>query len=73
MAQLTITIANADVDRVLDALGGYQSLIDGEPNPQSKAQFTQEKIIHFLKTKVKNYESQIAMDAARLASTTDIT
>ena len=72
MAQVTLTIANADVDRVLNALGGYQDLIDGQPNPQTKSQFAQEKIITWLKNRVKNHEANVAAEVARAAANVQV-
>lgn len=70
MAQITITIANSDVDRVLDALGGYNTLIDGLPNPQTKSEFAKENIVSWLKQKVRSYESRQAVLAAAAADGT---
>lgn len=71
MATLSITIPNEIAVRVNDAIAGmygYQDTIDGEPNPQTKAQFSKQQVINFLKETVKAYEANLASEAARLAA-----
>ncbi len=67
MAQLTITIANSDVDRIMDALG-YQETIGGQPNPETKTVFAQRKIIEWIKSNVRQYEGSVAARAARASA-----
>jgi len=64
MAQLTITIPDAKVDAVLNALSerfGYKETIGGEPNPQSKASFVKEKLINYLKSNYREHMGYVAM------------
>jgi hypothetical protein len=67
MAQLTITVANSDVDRIMNALG-YQETINGQPNPETKTAYAQRQIIEWLKSNVRRYEGSIAARAARAAA-----
>ena len=81
MAQITINIPDSVAARVLNGFAanyGYQAtLVDGTPNPQTKAQFTKAKLIEIIKGAVKAAESQAAVETARIAANqsvdTDIT
>lgn len=74
MAQLVITIPDAQAARVLDALGrrwGYADTITdpmdegvGTPNPQTRAVFVREKIARFLKNEAIAQEREEAASAA---------
>lgn len=79
MAQVTFTIPNEIVTRVLDGVAyanGYQDEIDGQPNPESKADFAKRMICVYVKQCVVTYESgqsaQDAGEAARLAAESEI-
>lgn len=75
MAQLTITIPDAQTARVFDAFAaayGYQATIDGQPNPQTRAQFARQKVIEFIKNTVKAQEAQAAADSARSAAAANV-
>ncbi len=55
MANVTITIPDAVVDRVLDAIAGtygYNPLLDG-----TKAQFGKKQLANFAKRTVRDYEA----------------
>lgn len=59
MAQLTITVTYPDNKQIdlrdtLCSAFNYQDLIDGQPNPQTKAQFLTEKCQEHLSTWIKN-------------------
>lgn len=71
MAQRTYTIPNAQVSRVLDGVvyqNGYQDTINGQPNPQTKAQFFDQVTYRFWKDCVRAYEATQAAEDARKAS-----
>ena len=75
MAQITINIPNAVLQRTLDAVcykNGYQDEILDEnenpmPNPQSKAEFAKAWVVSVVKHQVKIYESEQAAKTARQA------
>lgn len=59
---------NASKDAVIDAvcvMGGYQDTIDGQPNPQSKQQFFNERIEQFLRDNYKAAKISAAEKAAK--------
>lgn len=61
MAQLTITIPDADLNRILDAFANqfnYNSATDG-----TKAQFARTQVIRFIRTTVKDSEGKAAKAA----------
>lgn len=78
MATMTITIAPADVTRVVTAICGvfgYQTLIPqpiGPPisNPETPAQFAQRMLITTAKSWVKAWEAQQAAQAATVTANT---
>jgi hypothetical protein len=57
MAQITLTIPNAVLQDVLDALAeGYQPVLpDGSDNPQTRVQFAKEQIRVFITQKTITY------------------
>lgn len=75
MAQVTITIPDAQANRVMDAVAGsygYQATIPDPadpsrqiPNPQGKSAFAKQVVANFLKEVVTAYEANIAADQAR--------
>ncbi len=79
MAQISITIPNGSVARVVNGVCGffnYQAiLIDplGEqtPNPETKNQFAQRMVVVNVKSWVKSFESQQAAEAARADANAD--
>lgn len=67
MAQVTFTIPNEIVTRVLDGIAyanGYQDEIDGQPNPESKPDFARRMIRTYMKQCVVSYEARVAGEAA---------
>jgi len=67
MANITITIPDAIASRVLNGFArryGYAPTIDGEPNPETKAQFAKRKLIELIKQAVREAEVQEASNAA---------
>jgi hypothetical protein len=72
MAQVVITIPDAQVTRVNDAFAavyGYQATLpNGDPNPQTKAQFAKARTIDYIKDVVKSYEAQRDAEVARQAA-----
>lgn len=74
MATLTITLSAAASNEVTDAFGaGYQATIDGQPNPETKAQYARRQIIAMLKRHVINYRERLAAAAAAQGVDPDIT
>lgn len=69
MAQITITIPDAAIPRINDAFAAEFSyratLPDGTPNPQTKGQFTKERVIAYIKAIVTHYEGSAAAQASR--------
>ncbi len=78
MAQISITIPNASVSRVVDGVCGffnYQAILispigEQTPNPETKNQFAQRMVVVAVKSWVKSFESQQAAEAARAAANT---
>lgn len=59
---ITLTIPDADLQRVLDAVAGsfgYNPATDG-----TKGQFTKKYVINFLKRTTKGYEANLAANSA---------
>lgn len=79
MAQITITIPDEILQRVLDGIAGqhgYQTMIEqpeGEPipNPETKAQFAKRMMINWALQSIMAWESLQASEVARLAAITD--
>ena len=67
MFTLTINFANDAMNaRIRNAFAtayGYQDTIDGEPNPETKAQFRDTRIKEYIKEIVKSVETQAALAA----------
>jgi hypothetical protein len=62
MATITVTIPDPVAPRVIDALSigmGYQTTIDGNPNPETKGAFAKRQLILWVMAVVKNYEASI--------------
>ena len=80
MAQITISINDNDVSRVLDAFEtkfGYQSQVpDGDgnpiPNPESRVQFAKRMLAVEIKRIVKREEARAAADIAAAATEPDV-
>jgi hypothetical protein len=71
MATLSITIPDAVVPRVRAAFAAqydYRPVVDGQPNPETLAQFTARKIREYVKGVVKAAESLAAAETARRAA-----
>ena len=67
MATITITIPDEHLTRAIDAIAGsfgYRELIDGEPNPETKAQYSRRKIATALRHRILAYEQEQARTAA---------
>ena len=64
---IQFTIQDIDLQDYIDAFGAdYQETIDGEPNPQTKAQFAKQQAANVLASEVLNYRK--AKQRANLAS-----
>lgn len=79
MATVTFTIPNGILSRVLDGVAyanGYQDVIDGQPNSESKADFAKRMIRLYVKQCVISYESanagKQAAEIARIAAESEI-
>lgn len=69
MAQITITIPDAVVERVLDAFAvtyGY------EDNGETRAQFAKRQVQEFIRRTVRDREAAIASHEAHLAAVADV-
>lgn len=64
MATMTMTIPDAMLPRVVAAFAathGYRATLpNGDPNPQTPAQFARAQVANFIKHTVTNYESELA-------------
>jgi hypothetical protein len=75
MAEIKITIPDALLPRVINGLAafyGYQVIIDGQPNPQTKGQFAKAQLIEHVKHCVKQVETDEAVNTARVTKATEI-
>jgi len=72
MAIITITIPDPIANRVLNGFAkryNYSpTLENGDPNPETKAQFAKRKVIEFIKQAVREAEIQEAANAAATAA-----
>jgi hypothetical protein len=71
MAVISITISDAELPRVINAVCSqynYQATVNGSPNPETKAQFAKRMMIVWLKDNVKADEVRAAIEAARTAA-----
>ena len=74
MATIAFTLSAAHLTRTVDALGarwGYQTLINGQPNPQSKSEFVRLKIAAVIRSEVRAHEVAEAQ-AVTAGAITDI-
>ncbi len=76
MATLSFTYETGIVplSRIVDAFalqGGYEEIIDGLPNPETKAQFARRTVRRFIMDIVRAADYRVAEEAAR-AGITDI-
>lgn len=58
---LTITLTDAQGARAIAAIcarHGYQATIDGQPNPETQAQFAKRMLIEWVKVNVTTYEAE---------------
>lgn len=76
MATISLTIPDAVIQRVLDALTGtygYRvTLDDGSPNPQTKTQFAKAVVADYVKKIVRQWEAQQAGQTAFNAAANDV-
>jgi len=59
MAEIKVTIPDDKIAKVIDSFVscfGYQATIDGQPNPQTKTQFTKAQIIKYIKAVVNSVD-----------------
>ena len=79
MAQIIVTIPNADLQRVVDAIAGNYGYTDTIPdpnnpegpeipNPETRDQFAQRQTAQFVKQNVISWEATQASEAARLTA-----
>ncbi len=65
MPTISFTLSANDLTRVQDTIAAlylYQPIIDGLPNPESKAEFTKKIIANLIRDKVRNYEKNITIN-----------
>lgn len=75
MPDITFTITAAHTTRLVDALAGlhqYQEEIDGEANPESKAEFARRLLGEWATAQVKRWEKSNAAKEAADAVDTEI-
>lgn len=68
MASITLTIPDAVMVRVRDGFcyqQGYQDMIDGIENPETKTKFMKRMLAEHIKQQVKAYEASLSIEAAR--------
>lgn len=72
---VTINFANDGMNaRIRNAFAtayGYQDTINGQPNPETKAQFRDRKIKEYIKEVVRSVERQAALAAVAPVTTED--
>lgn len=74
MAQLTITVPDAQIQRLLTAFKGaygYEDFLPGAtpiPNPETPVQFTRRMIRVYMMDVLRAFEATQAAEAARLAA-----
>lgn len=59
MPDLVLSFTVNNLNRTVDALCsnfGYQDIINGQPNPQTKNAFAKQQLIQWIKQRVHNYE-----------------
>lgn len=69
MAQVSITVPDACMTRLEDAFAatyGYQAIINGQPNPETKAQHARRKIKEHVWSVVRASETRAAAEAASI-------
>lgn len=74
MATLTLTLSDAAMAELRDAFGeNYRATLpNGSPNPQTKAQYSRQQLIDWIKTYIRDYRRRQAALAAA-ADEPDIT
>lgn len=71
---ITLTPA-ATLTRGVDALCGlndYQTLIDGQQNPETRNAFAKRMLAVWVRQRINEWESKLAIDAARVAVQTSV-
>lgn len=72
---IQINIDNTQLTRVINAMatsGAYQDTINGQPNPQTKAQFAKQMLVTYVMNTVKAVEAQTAVDSARTTALANV-
>lgn len=75
MANINIVIPDNLLPRVINGIAsfyGYQTEINGQPNPQTKAQFAKAQLIAHIKHCVKTVETDEAVNLAREAKRSEV-
>lgn len=76
MAQITITIPDGIAPRVLQGFTnhyGYSPTLDnGDPNPETRAQFAKRKLIEIVKEAVRQQEMEAARNTAATTASTSV-
>ena len=66
MATICFTLSASDLAVAVDALSvrwGYESTIDGAPNPQTKGEFVRQEIARWIKREVRSHRLATAQAA----------
>lgn len=72
---ISINIDNTQLTRVITAMctaGNYQTTINGQPNPQTPAQFAKQMVATYVLNAVKQVETQTAVDTARTQAISNV-
>ncbi len=75
MADITITIPNAALTRVVDGICGihnYTQATEGDPTPPTKNQFAKRALIDIIKHWVRTFELQEAQKTQQTTINTEV-
>lgn len=75
MPTISFELTSGEMTRLVNAICSqhhYQDTINGEANPETKAQFARRTVVDFLKDKVHTYERALAIQQAE-AGLTEVT
>ena len=72
---LSVTVPDAQATAILNDFcmyNGYQETINGQPNPQTKAQFAKSVVISFVRESIKAQRATAAAQAASAVVIADV-
>ena len=77
MAKVVFTLSDEHLTRVIDAFcfhyGYAATLITGEPNPESRGEFTRRIISEWIRAETKKQERRVTLEAVPPTVEVDIT